>query len=340
MAKLIRPRAKETEGDRTADSTQRGTGTFDFRLRFNMVKGDHLNSKSQELELMRTVSGQSIRLRAGSRGTQIKDSSEIAILGGPYPSLEEAKTTATRVRQAVLIWAVRGKLGLDFGDGILRTFLTDYGKKFYEKEFSRPIRNDCLGIDVYESQEDLLFASANVNFALGKNADTFAEHVCRQIEQPLALTDKQIIAAELYSASFFDVPFRSRFITLVTAIESLLVPQRRSDTVQSFIDDAKQDLKRLQIDDATREALTGSLNWLRFDSIGQTGKRLCARRLPHKEYDGQSAGKFFKYCYDLRSEIVHSGKPSKDGVDLLQLSNTCQAFVGDLLLASLGLAEL
>jgi hypothetical protein len=170
-----------------------------------------------------------------------------------------------------------GKLGLDFGDGILRTFLTDYGKRLYEKEFSRPIRNDCLGIDVYESQADLLFASANVNMALGKNADAFAEHICRQIEQPLALSDKQIIAAELYSASFFDVPFRSRFITLVTAIEALLVPQRRSDVVQSFIDDVKKELKRQEIDDATKGALIGSLDWLRLDSIGQTGKRLCER---------------------------------------------------------------
>lgn len=136
------------------------------------------------------------------------------------------------------------------------------------------------------------------------------------------------------------MPFRSRFITLVTAIEALLVPQRRSDAVQSFIDDAKKDLKQREIDDATREALTGSLNSLRFDSIGQAGKRLCERLLPQKKYDGQSAGQFFKYCYNLRSEIVHSGKPSKDGVDLLQLSNSCQAFVGDLLLASLGLAEL
>jgi hypothetical protein len=83
----------------------------------------------------------------------------------------------------------------------------------------------------------------------------------------------------------------------------------------------------------------GSLDRLRSDSIGQTGKCLCETLLPDKEYGGRSAGKFFQYCYNLRSEIVHSGKPSKDDVDLLQLSNVCQAFVGDLLLASFGLAE-
>lgn len=336
MAKLIRPKVKKAE----SEMAELGSGTFDFRLRFNMVEGDHINSESQELQLMRTPDGEVLRLRAGSRGTQIKDSSEIAILGGPYSSLEDAKTTATRVRQAVLIWAVRGRFGLDFGgDGIVRTFLTDYGKKYYEQEFSRPIRNDRLGIDVYESQKDLLFASLKGSMAVGRHADTFAQQVWQQINTPLPLTEKQIIAAELYSASFFDVPLRSRFITLVTAIEALLVPQRRSDAVQSFIDGVKKDLKGRQIDAAAKEALRGSLDWLRSDSIGQAGKRLCERLLPHKEYDGRSAGEFFKYCYNLRSEIVHSGKPSKDGVDLLQLSNGCQAFVGDLLLASLGLPE-
>lgn len=338
MAKLIRPKVK-TEREANSDLTEPTSRTFDFRLRFNMVKGDHISSESQELQLMQTLGGQVIRLRAGSRGTQINDSSEIAIIGGPYSSLGEAETMATRFRQAVLIWAVRQKLGLDFGDGFLRTFLTDYGKTFYEQEFSRPIRNDRLGIDVYESQKNLLFVSREATRALGKHADTFTEQVCQQIDQPLPLNEKQIVAAELFSASFFDVPFRSRFITLVTAIEALLVPQRRSDAVQSFVDDTKQDLEGRKIDEATKKGLTGSLERLRSDSIGEAGKSLCERLLPNKKYGGRSAGKFFKYCYDLRSEIVHSGKP-KAGVDLLHLSNACQAFVGDLLLASFGLSEL
>jgi hypothetical protein len=90
MAKLIRPKVK-TEREVSSDMFEPGSRTFEFRLRFNMVKGDHISSESQELRLMRTLNGQVVRLRAGSRGTQIKDSSEIAILGGPYSSLEEAK---------------------------------------------------------------------------------------------------------------------------------------------------------------------------------------------------------------------------------------------------------
>src|SRR5258706_12184318 len=144
--------------------------TYQFRLRFNMLKGDHINSEEEELELLRTQDGQTIRLRAGSRGTQIRQSSEIAILGGPYSSPEEATQAATRARESVVVWALRERLGVDFGDGIMRSFITDFGKKHYEQELGNPVRSNRLGVDVYESQEGLLFGSREIALVLGKNA--------------------------------------------------------------------------------------------------------------------------------------------------------------------------
>jgi hypothetical protein len=60
--------------------------------------------------------------------------------------------------------------------------------------------------------------------------------------------------------------------------------------------------------------------------------------LVDREYEGLRAGKFFSHCYSLRGEIVHNGKISDPSIDLLQLSNSCQSFVGDLLLASFEIA--
>lgn len=311
--------------------------TYQFRLRFNMLKGDHINSEQEELELLRTQDGQIIRLRAGSRGTPIKASSEIAIIGGPYSSPEEATEAARRAHESVVVWALRQRLGVDFGDGILRSFITDFGKKHYERELGHPARNDRLGIDVYESQEGLLFASRDAALALGKNVDTFVEQMRQTLSNPLGLSEKQMLAAELYSASFFDVSFRSRFITLVTAIEALLDPSLRSNEIQVFVNDAKAKANALVADPATKQAMVSSLDWLRNDSIGQTGRVLAERLLVDLEYDGLRAGKFFSRCYRLRSEIVHNGKASDPTIDLLQLSNTCQAFVADLLLTSIGL---
>ncbi len=309
---------------------------FEFRLRFNMLKGDHLQSDEEELELLITERGQRIRLRAGSRGSPINTSSEISITGGPYDSENEARHTANCARQAIVVWAVKQRLGVDFGDGKLRSLMTDFGKQHYERQLGRPIRNDRLGIDIYEIQEGLLFASVSLDAAVSKSAETFVAEFRHGITKPLNLSEKQRLSAELYGLSFFDMSFRSRFITLVTAVEALLDPATRSGNVQPFVDDVKDTLSDLDIDGGTKLSMTSSLERMKYDSIGQAGRSLADALLGDREYAGVKPGKFFNRCYKLRSEIVHRGA-SDPSVDLLQESNALQAFVADLLLASFGL---
>jgi hypothetical protein len=95
----------------------------------------------------------------------------------------------------------------------------------------------------------------------------------------------------------------------------------------------------LDVDVATKQSIKSSVERMKSDSIGQTGRELAERLLSDRAYDGLRAGKFFAHCYKVRSEIVHDGKPCDPTIDLLQLSNACQAFVGDLLLASFGLSS-
>lgn len=312
---------------------------FEFRLRFNMLKGDHIKSDKEELELLRTGVGQRIRLRAGSRGSPIDKSSQIAITGGPYSSQDEARDVANRAREAVVIWAVKQRLGVDFGDGRLRSLMTDVGKEYYERQLGHPLRNDRLGIDVYEIQDGLLFAAVSFDAAVGKNADTFVEQFREVLTKAVELSEKQRLAAELYSLSFFDMSFRSRFITLVTAVEALLDPTIRSGAIQAFIEDVKTRLDTLSADDGTKQSMISSLERLKYDSIGQAGRALSDTLLGDWEYAGLKAGKFFSHCYKLRSQIVHNGEPDDPTTDLLQESNSCQAFVADLLLASFGMAS-
>jgi hypothetical protein len=313
--------------------------TFEFRLRFNMLKGAHINWDSEELKLFQTQEGQSFRLRAGPRGTPISKSSEIAILGGPYASEDVATKAAEFARQAVVVWAVKQRLGVDFGDGKLRSFITDAGREYYERQLGRPLRNDRLGIDVYETQKDLLFASIRFDAALGKNSDAFVEEFRERLITPIALSEKQRTASELYGLSFFDMSFRSRFITLVTAIEALLDAPRRSEEIQVFLENVIVMVNALDVEVATKQSITSSVERMKSASIGQTGRALAERLLSDREYNGLRAGKFFAYCYKVRSEIVHDGKPFDPAIDLLLLSNACQAFVGDLLLASFELSS-
>ena len=85
-----------------------------------------------------------------------------------------------------------------------------------------------------------------------------------------------------------------------------------------------------------KQSVASSLRWLYSEFIGQAGRRIANSLLIDRLYGGLSPGKYFSYCYELRSRIVHSGH-IPENVDLLEVSNVLHQFVGDLLQASIGI---
>jgi hypothetical protein len=306
---------------------------FDYRLSFKLPLGDHINFDGEELELIRTSSCR-VHLRSGARGTPIKGHSQAAIIGGSYGSRDEAIAAAGRAREALLIWAVTHRTGVDLGDGRARGVLTEYGKKLLEEQLGSPVRNSIHGTDVYEAQEGLVFVSLNAEAAVGRNADAFRAEIGGTIADPMGLSEKQLLAAELYCASHFDLSVRSRFITLVTAVETLLQPARRSEDVQAFVTACQARLDGLQASQETKHSLRSAMEWLKSDSIGHAGRLLSQQLLGDREYQEMTSTKFFTSVYSVRSEIVHNGKPSDPAINLSDLAVASQQFVADLLLAS------
>ena len=219
---------------------------FDYRLSFKLPQRDHINFDGEDLEILRTTVAR-VRLRSGARGTPVKAHSQGAILGGSYASHEEARTAADRAREALLVWAVKNRTGIDLGDGRSRSVVTDYGKKMLEEQLGAPVRHAIHGTDVYEAKEGLVFVSLNAEAAVGRNVDTFRSDVGSLIAKPLGLSEKQLLAAELYCASYFDLSFRSRFITLVTAVEAFLQPEARPEAVRYFLRDCQVRLDLLDV---------------------------------------------------------------------------------------------
>lgn len=312
---------------------------FEFRLRFNFRGGDTINHEAEEVLLLQDEAGRRLRLKSGQSGVPIKEKSRAALIGGLYQSEQEAREAAMRAKRALLVWAVSQRFGVDLGDGKLRGGLTVYGLEMLEKQFGKPVRNDVHGIDVYPRQEGLLFAATDLKAALAKDPTAFVETVASQFLEPLPLTDKQTVSAELFCSSFFDVPLRSRLITLVSAVEALLEPPERSLAVVAVVELLEKTVRDSELDDGNKMAMLGSLQGLRRDSIGQAGRSLCESLLPGKEYLGRTASRFFSLCYDLRSQILHDGRLQDAAIDLLEVVNACQGFVADLLLAAFNVAS-
>jgi hypothetical protein len=309
--------------------------SYSFRLRFNFAEAYRIESDVEEIELLVSPLGERIRLRSGAIGTPIKDHNQAAVLGGPYTSKDQARAAAEKSKRALLYWAIVQRLGIDFGDGKQRSGFTNEGLAELEKRLGCPVKNDIHGIDVYEQVEKLKFVQFNAKATVGKDPPALISTFQREFLNSRQLTEKQVLASEIYASSFFDVSSRSRFITLVTAVEALLEPLRRPDEVEVLVEGLRAKTRESGIDEPTKESIIGSLGRLRHQSIGQAGRMLADRLIPKGFFDGQSSADFFTRCYDLRSQILHRGTTGDDSVDIWHLANVMENFVAELLLAAL-----
>lgn len=308
---------------------------YDFRLRFNFAEGYRIESDVEEIELLVLPLGERIRMRSGAIGTPIKDHAQVAVLGGPFASEGQARDAAEKSKRALLYWAIDQRLGIDFGDGKQRSGFTKAGLAMLQKQQGCSFRNDIHGIDVYEHIENLRFASFSAKATVGKHPPKLIDTFRREYLHRRQLTEKQVLASEIYASSFFDVSSRSRFITLVTAVEALLEPLKRSDKVEALVEELKATTQKSKVDEPTRESIIGSLERLRHQSIRQAGRTLADRLIHNEFFDGQSSADFFSRCYDLRSQILHRGTIEDDSVDIWHLANVMESFVARLLLAAL-----
>lgn len=310
---------------------------FDFRLRFHLSQDTRINIDKEELLIIEEEDGKKLRIRSGGMGKPIKDFPDAAIIGGTYSSAEQAKDAVERVKAALLVWAVRQRVGIDLGDGLLRSVVTTAGIKMFEEKYKRPVRNDVHGVDIYEHQDNIMFVRMSAQHMFGKDPTTFVGQFSETFHQHVVPTEKQILASELYCASFFDVSFRSRLITLVTSIEALIELVERHKLYKDIVENVEQLVRCSGASAETINSFIGSLQWLKYESIRQMGRKLVKHLLESRDYAGMSAERFFIYCYDLRSQILHTGKPKKASIDLLNVTNTLQEFVSALLLASFGM---
>ncbi len=308
---------------------------YDFRLRFNFPEAYRINSDAEVLELLVLQPGERIRLRSGAIGTPIKDHAHAAVLGGSYALEVQARAAAEKSKRALLYWAIEQRVGIDFGDGKQRSMVTKAGLAMLQEQYGVPCRNDIHGIDVYEHVENLRFVSVEGKETVGKYPPRLVSTFQREYLSSRQLTEKQVLASEIYASSFFDTSARSRFITLVTAVEALLEPPKHSDEVQTLVAEFEAATRQSTIDESTKESIIGSLGRIRYQSIMQAGRTLVRRLIPSERFDGQSSADFFARCYDRRSKLLHQGTIAGELVDMRDLANTMENFVARLLLAAL-----
>jgi len=196
-------------------------------------------------------------------------------------------------------------------------------------------KNDRHGIDVYEHTDGMKFIYSEATAIAQKHPGNLLSTFSEEFATSRPTTAKQALASEIYCSSWFDIGYKSRFITLVTAIEALIDQEEHPGSVQTFVAEAVKQMEATAIDASIKASLRGSLERMRRESISQAGRRLASTLLTGQMFEGQPPDRVFTKLYNLRSELVHDGAPGKDE-ELRLAVNSAEEFTAKLLLASIG----
>jgi hypothetical protein len=254
--------------------------------------------------------------------------------GDGFPSKEEADFAGLNAKNGIRWCSARMRVGVDLGDDRTHGGASDYLKRKILEERGIRMLNEPHGLMVYEddAEHPTRFFSASGEPQVGRSVAAFEEQLLEALDRNLRLSDKETLAFELYGLSHFEAAPRARFLTLVSAIETVMEDRPRSPEAVEHVERLMRCTQDSQLPRSEIDSILGSLSWLRRESISRAGKMFVDEMLGRQEYGGKIAREFFQYCYNLRSELMHSGKPSDDA-DLGQLVVRLDQLVADLLVA-------
>jgi hypothetical protein len=311
-----------------------------FRLRFTLPQRLAIQSNDHSIDFP-SISENKRFILAASDNPQLKNAKRIVLKGGPFATEEEAYVAGECVRKALMLSLTRMRMGANFGADEPRSVLTEYGRQFLGHQIGGRVLQDIPQVIVYDDSVPTRFANLDMSGVVGKPPDRLESLFRSALEVAPEFSEREQLAIELFGAAFFEPSVRSRFVTLMIAVEALLEPKQRSTEaiklVESFMEQVRASpaLTRSEID-----SLCGTLKWLKNESINRTGQDLASERLAGHQYLGMLPGDFFRHCYEVRSNIVHTGAVRTQGADLGSLAPELESFVADLICSRFtGLAD-
>lgn len=221
-------------------------------------------------------------------------------------------------------------LGLSFEE-----FVADFRKLFFPNEDPALIYNEIHGLRCFEDRPGTKFVSASASVCIRTAPSRLAELVADTFSREEPFAPAVEIALELYAASHFDPSPRSRFLTLLNAIECLISRRPKAPEVVSLLNDLEGEVSASGLTKEQKDALSAALRNLRGESIRQAGRRLSVEALGEAQFAGDSAQDFFDKCYTHRSSMLHGGKGGARPKDIAPLIGELDRFVVELIKAAM-----
>ena len=305
--------------------------SYSFRIWFKLPEALRIGIDSDKWLLTPINSRPEIALSSKQQGSPIAGIKELVLRGDGYSSEEEAHTEGEQLRDVLILALARLRIGADFGDRAPKGYMTEAGLQMLEQQTGKRVLNDVHGLMMFETEPSPQFIAMQAEVVITRSKEKFVQALRLSFELRTKLRPEDRLAFDLFSASFFESSADARVLMLMMAVETLLNPIPRSKKTQQHIDELIRLTKNSSIlTEKEKQSLTGSLQWLYKESISQAGRKL-ADQLAGHNYMDLDAKKFFTYCYDLRSNLVHGNIPRPTPNEVGLAAANLELFVGDLL---------
>ena len=173
------------------------------------------------------------------------------------------------------------RVGVDLGDDKSHGGASEYLKKRAMEVSGIRLINDPHGLVVYK--EDTLhptrFIRMGAKAQVGKPISVFEDYFLEAVHMDLRLTDIETLAFELYGLSHFESAPRARFVTLISAIESISEPERRNAEALKHVERLIESTQNSGLPSSEIDSLWGALGRLKRESISKAGRNLVGKFL-------------------------------------------------------------
>ena len=300
---------------------------YTFQLKAGLPIGQRLNCEqaSHSVNLSQDCTFE-IQAR---NGKTIANSTVLAFVGRGFDTAESALESASNLRYALMLTAVRLFYGFRFGQGqeIIR-----YGERQpKEKDGAMKYESenlDDIGLTIFEGDIPKTFKISDLSLTNLEPLTRFENVLKRAFNRMPQLSDSQTTALELINLASFESSDSAKFLSLISALEILSERTERETSQLSLVNNFLSQLNESNLSSTAKKKLVGGLRDLKRISISEA-----CQTFVHKHLGPESAARVRMY-YKYRGHLVHSGKlPSS--VDIHEEQHSLRrvvlwAFIGDI----------
>jgi hypothetical protein len=243
-----------------------------------------------------------------------------------------ARTAGLQAKDALRWCSARLRTGFDLGHDSATAWLSPHVKDTILETHHTQVLDNVHGLCVYDDAMPTVFFHSSLDTVRGKGTQPLLDAMSEAFTLGLNLTTREALAFELYSAAQFERSARARFLTLITVIEALGQPKPRRPKAVAHVEELIDLTRQSGLTAGEIDSLTGSMNWLKSESISRTGRDLVEGMLGGEQFGNMRAKDFFAHCYEVRSQLVHLGKQPSPDIDMGTLATELDRLVASLLL--------